>query len=190
MGVDRFRGRVALAATVVAGLLVAVGCSPTARPHIPHEATEGGQTLAQMRSAIESIDGIRVLNLRGGGPPNIKQNTGYDLTIEIESGVRITDGAALVDFLVESIWSVREGYMPNAQIAIRVRAVDGYDVHVAAAEAGWVSAREADPSDYSRVAIVLSESKPEGAANRERLGPWPGEPPAIPAGITIRDGQE
>ncbi|WP_261166944.1 hypothetical protein [Microbacterium sp. Marseille-Q6965] len=152
---------------------------------IPHDAPSGGQTLAQMQESLTEIPGLTITT-PGGGTPNVKGNTGYDFTVEVQPGHAIVDGPALVDFLVRSAWSVRDGWMPNAQISISVQAEpgSGFDIGPTAAEGGWVAPRDWVVSDsgYSRVPIPVDESK--GAENRERLGPWPGEVPAVPANVT------
>ncbi|MEV8251827.1 hypothetical protein AB0O87_13005 [Microbacterium sp. NPDC076768] len=175
---------------VAVSLLVFVGCSfekSDSRDVVPHDAESGGQTLDEMNaSLVEAFPGVHVSRLSSSDGPNLKGNTGYSLTFDVDPDRTIVDGAAFVDFVVESVWSVRDGYMPNSQISISVStsSPEGYDVVAAAAEAGWVASREPNPQDFSDVAIVLTADKEWGAHNRDRLGPWPGDAPEIPTGVT------
>lgn len=183
--------RLLTASAVVVSVLALTGCmgGGQPQPELPHDAPSGGQTLSEMRSVLGSIDGIRVSDVTGGGKPNVKGNTGYSVTLDVADGYTIIDGAALVDFVVASVWSVREGYMPNATIDIRVRMPQGgaFDVAAAAASAGWVSGASTNPRAFSSVPVPMSPSKEQGASNLERLGDWPGAVPAVPGGVTARD---
>ncbi|KQQ68536.1 hypothetical protein [Microbacterium sp. Leaf320] len=177
---------------VAVGVLALTGCAfggGGSDSGIPHDAASGGQTLAELRESFESIPGITVSDIAGGDKPNVKGNTGYAIGLEVEPGFAIADGAALVDFVVSSVWSVREGYMPNARIDIRVRTSSsgGFDVGAAAAQAGWVRDSTSSPKPYSTAAIDLMEDKDQGASNRERLGSWPGDVPEVPTGVTVQE---
>ncbi|WP_091230957.1 hypothetical protein [Microbacterium sp. 3J1] len=177
---------------VALGVLALAGCSLGAGPAddgIPHDAASGGQTLTEMRSSLDAIPGVVVTEVVGGDKPNVKGNTGYAVSLEIEPGYAIADGAALVDFVVASVWSVREGYMPNARIDIRVRTAPdaAFDVASAAAEAGWVADAAPRPSTYSAASIDVGDAKDQGAKNLERLGSWPGDVPAAPTDITVKE---
>lgn len=173
---------------VVAVLAVTTGCASRPRPidTVPHDAADGGQTLQQMADSLGTIPGL-TFDVTGGGRPNIKGNTGYAVTVTLQPGYRILDGPALVTFIVESVWSVREGYMPNAEIAISVDAGAGstFNVAAAAADAGWTDpiGPPADSSGFTRAPIVVYDGSPA----RERLGDWPGDVPAIPADLTTAD---
>jgi hypothetical protein len=185
------RRSLALSALVVT-VLALTGCGLGAggsQSDIPHDAPSGGQTLSEMRDSLESIPGIVVADIAGGQKPNVKGNTGYAVGLEVEPGFAIADGAALVDFVMASVWAVREGYMPNARIDIRVRvsSSEGFDAGAAAAQAGWARDSTSSPSSYSTAAIDLAESKDQGARNLERLGPWPGEAPEMPTGVTVEE---
>lgn len=176
-------------AVIGAGILAATGCAPSAARHdVPHDAPSGGQTLKQMRSALAGIPGLRVVEADGGGKPNIKGRTGYDVRFELEPGYTIADGAALVDFVVASVWSVREGYMPNTYVTVAMNAPVAEDFSIArsAEDAGWVKDPVIPPGQhtYTAVDVDLMEYTPEGVRNRERLGPWPGAVPRLPGGIT------
>ena len=174
------------------GVLALTGCAfggGGSESDIPHDAASGGQTLAEVRDSLESIPGIAVSDIAGGGTPNVKGNTGYAVGLEVEPGYAIADGAALVDFVVASLWSIREGYMPNARIDIRVRTSSsgGFDAAAAAAQAGWARESASSPKPYSSAAIDLMEDKDQGAQNRERLGSWPGDVPEVPTGVTVQE---
>lgn len=177
---------------VAASILALTGCAiggGGAGEGIPHDAASGGQTLAEMRESLDALPGISVSEITGGDRPNVKGNTGYAVALEVEPGYAIADGAALVDFVVASVWSVREGYMPNARIDISVRtsSPEGFDVAAAAQQAGWVQDAATAPSAYSSASIEVAESKEQGARNVERLGSWPGAAPELPSGVTEQE---
>ncbi|MFJ4160323.1 hypothetical protein [Microbacterium testaceum] len=168
---------------VVGGIASLTACGQARRDDIPHDASSGGQTLSDMRAAVAELPGLSI-DVGGGEAPNVKGNTGYDIAVTVSPGYRITDGPALITFLTESAWSVREGYMPNAQISITVKdnAGSDFDAAAAAAEAGWIEPREPVPgSDGFTVANVNVR---EGSPARERLGAWPGDVPAVPTHVT------
>lgn len=189
MAVRRWLAVSAVAASVIALAGCAMGGGGGSAPDVPHDAASGGQTLAEMRDSLGAVPGLLVTDVVGGERPNVKGNTGYALSLEVEPGYAVADGAALVDFVVASVWSVREGYMPNARIDIRVRTPEAapFDVAAAAADAGWTSAGTTAPSTYSSVAIDLSADKEQGGRNLERLGSWPGDAPDAAAGITVKE---
>ncbi|MFJ4044521.1 hypothetical protein ACIPV2_02120 [Microbacterium sp. NPDC089987] len=168
-----------------------VGCAArTDRPSdtIPHDAPSGGQTLAEMQDSLGSIPGITVTDA-SSAPPNIKGNTGYSIDLEVQPGYTVLDGPALVDFVVASVWSVREGYMPNAQIDISVSMPPGgvFDVAAAAVESGWAKEARLPAGERSTVGVLLNPNKDQGARNLERLGSWPGDVPDAPGGITAQE---
>ena len=171
----------------VAVLLALAGCGAPHGPRhdIPHDAASGGQTLRQAQAAIASIPGLSI-DVDGGGPPNIKGNTGYDVRVTVAPGYRIVDGPALVTFLMESVWSVRTGYLPNTQITVSVDTGDGpeFDVDAAATEAGWVEHGEPVPGQTSFSLVNVRTD--DGSPARERLGDWPGDVPDVPRGVTAQ----
>lgn len=178
--------------TVAVGVLALTGCAfggGGSTSDVPHDAASGGQTLSEMRESFDALPGIVVSDIVGGDKPNVKGNTGYAVALEVEPGYAITDGAALVDFVVASVWSVREGYMPNARIDISVRTSsgEGFDVAAAAAKAGWTQDAATTPSAYSSASIEVADSKDQGARNLERLGSWPGDAPEVPTGVTAQE---
>lgn len=180
-----------LLSALTIGALALVGCTAggsAARDDIPHDAPSGGQTLDEMRASLDALPGIAVSDVVGGVKPNIKGNTGYAVSLEVEPGYRVADGPALVDFVIASVWSVREGYMPNARIDITVRTEEGadFDVAAAAAAAGWAPDAGTTPSAYSAVSIEVGDAKEQGGRNLERLGSWPGDVPDAPGGITVQ----
>lgn len=178
------RRRTIVTAVAVGGVLASVGCGAP-RYGIAHDAPAGGQTVRQAQAAVSSIPGLSV-DVSGGGPPNIKGNTGYAVRVTVAPGHRIVDGPALITFLVESVWSVRTGYLPNTQITVSVDTGDGppFDAAAAAAEAGWVERDEPVPgrTGFSHVAVTTEDGSPA----RERLGDWPGDVPDVPRDVTAR----
>lgn len=177
---------------VAVGVLALTGCAiggASSESDVPHDAASGGQTLSEMRDSFDALPGIVVSDIVGGDKPNVKGNTGYAVALEVEPGYAIADGAALVDFVVASVWSVREGYMPNARIDISVRTSSGggFDVAAAAAQAGWAQGATTTPSSYSSAAIEVTDSKDQGNRNLERLGSWPGDAPEVPTGVTVQE---
>ncbi|WP_150957260.1 hypothetical protein [Microbacterium testaceum] len=172
-----------LAVVVVGATLGLTSCGPSKADGIPHDAPSGGQTLSEARSAVAMIPGLTI-DFQGGEGPNIKGNTGYDIAVTVDPGYRIVDGPALVTFLTESAWSVRDGYLPNAQISLTVTddPANGFDVAKAAAAAEWIEPR--DPVPDSDGFTVANVDTVEGSPARVRLGDWPGEVPAVPTGVT------
>ncbi len=179
-------------AAAIIGLLAATvaGCSAgpqTFDDDVPHDADSGGQTFAEMQESLQRIPGLEI-TAEGGGRPNVKGNTGYVITVELEAGHTLVDGPALVTFLVESAWSVREGWQPNALVTIYLTTADPssqVDIAAAAAEAGWMepgASSIATPDKLGTANIDVSTTT--GASHRERLGDWPGDVPAVPQGIT------
>ncbi|MDQ1128824.1 hypothetical protein [Microbacterium sp. SORGH_AS_0888] len=88
-------------AVVVSGIASLSACAQARRDEVPHNAPAGGQTLSEMQAAVSDIPGISV-DVAGGGPPNIKGNTGYAIAVTVDSGYRIVDGPTLISFLIES----------------------------------------------------------------------------------------
>jgi hypothetical protein len=202
-------GRKAVVAVGLAALLSLVGCSAPSSPDIPRFATSGGQTQAELEARLAGIPGL-VFTDASGSEPNLKRATGYAFTVQVAPGYEIADAPALVDFLVRSAWSVRDGYMPNTTIAITVNAgalpSDKIDIVEAAEVAGWVpegsqshrfgadggSSPEFD-NGTSSVDIwldidTLSEKRAAqrgSTANRERLGDWPGDAAEPPTGMVV-----
>jgi hypothetical protein len=178
----RARSRTTAAVVLVASLAL-VGCG--SRDDVPHGASSGGQTRGQAASALERLPGLTI-ELDGGGAPNVKGSTGYDVAVGVAPGYRIVDGPALVTYLTETAWSVRDGYQPNTQVAITVDTGDGerFDVRAAAVEAGWPQPRDTAPgsSDFTVALVDVRDGSPA----RERLGDWPGDVPAVPSDVTAR----
>lgn len=176
-------------AVVALGALALTGCTGGAQDDVPHDAPSGGQTLEEMQVSLDSLPGIHVSEIAGGGRPNAKGSTGYAVALEVEPGYTVSDGAALVDFVVTSVWSVREGYRPNARVDVSVRtpADEGFDVAAAAAEAGWAKDTASAPGAYGTVPVEVSASSRQGARNLERLGSWPGAVPEVPEGVTTAE---
>ncbi|MCP1412950.1 hypothetical protein [Paenarthrobacter sp. A20] len=184
-------------AAVVAGILLTLtACTvpaPSPRQTIPHDAGTG-QTLAEAREAIDAVPGILVTDFAGGGPPNVKGNTGYSVAFEIDPGYAVLHGDVLVDYIVRSTWSVGEGYMPNTQIQISASTADGeplFDLASAATGSGWIPPLSRDPSQHSTVVIPLSADGSEGARNLSLLtqdGQWPGVvPEPLPGNVTAKN---
>jgi hypothetical protein len=207
--------RVRWAVSVLGGVLAVVllsGCMTlTPYPEIPRYAKSGGQTQAQLDATLKTISGITFTDASGGSP-NVKGNTGYAFTLKVKPGYQVADAAKLVDFLVRSAWSVRDGWMPNTTIEISIEAglapATSIDLVAGAEQMGWVpvgsqahgiglndggSAPEFDPDHYTSVSVwvnsdeaVQRKSDPNGAvANRKSLGKWPGAVPMLATGIVV-----
>lgn len=200
--------RLSVVAAIVAVVALS-GCTSNAYPEIPRFAKSGGQTQAELDRTLATIPGL-VFTKAEGSQPNAKGNTGYEYDIALDPGYMIADVPALIDFLVASAWSVRDGYMPNTTIEIKLDAgllpSDKIDVVEAAEVAGWVpvdsqshrigddggSSPELD-NGSSRVGVwVDSEtvSARRAAArgsivNRKRLGEWPGPVAVVPDGLVV-----
>lgn len=164
----------------------------TPSPDIPHDATSGGQTHAELLDTLEGVPGLQVEAARGG-PPNVKGNTGFEYRLALAPGYRLADAGALVDYLVQAAWSVRDGWMPNTSVEIGIIGLpdDGPDLVQAAVDGGWVPAGSQNSDGvvggFSHVTVwVQTEgSRAEergGPQNVRRLGTWPGEAPAFPDG--------
>ena len=109
----------------------------------------------------------------------------------------MADGAALVDFFVESAWSVRDGFMPNCTVDLRmvVQPGDEFNIELAAIDAGWIPRESVIPFPTSeggfssaQVWVDLENTRAESrgaVANVERLGPWPGDAPVFPEGVIV-----
>ncbi|MFZ4841259.1 hypothetical protein ACL9RE_02115 [Mycetocola saprophilus] len=183
---------------ILVAALSLTGCVPTADPYpeIPRFAKSGGQTQAELDAKLSSIEGLRFTEA-AGSKPNVKGNTGYGFRFELDPAYRITDPVALVDFLVESAWSVRDGYMPNTTVEfdfIGVRS-DQIDLLTVGEQAGWVPVGSQSKfgvaeNGYSSLSVWISntgsrDSERGGVANRERLGKWPGDAPDVPKNLVV-----
>lgn len=150
--------------------------------------------MAEAREAIDAVPGISVTNFAGGGPPNVKGNTGYAVAFRIDPGYILLYGDLLIDYIIRNIWPVGEGYMPNTQIQISASTADGeplFDLTAAAVGAAWLrpaASSSSTPSQHSTVIIPLSADDPEGARNLMKFkldGSWPGvKPKPLPGGTT------
>ena len=191
--VTRRYGRMLLIAGIAAVTLS--GCSLQPHPEIPRNASRGGQTQAQLDARLATIDGLTVTNA-SGSKPNARGFTGYGFDLELQPGYRIADPAVLVDFLVESAWSVRDGWMPNATVEIRLFGdpAEPVDLVEAAQEAGWVppslESRGPAANGFTDVSIWVTvdtagSATNGGPKNRARLGAWPSDAPAVPSGMVV-----
>lgn len=167
---------------------------------IPEEAPAGGQTLAEAKAALESIPGLILNELYCSDGPNAKGNTGCSVHLELEPDHEIVDGPELVTYVVETVWSIREGWMPNVDIRIWMTAGPDadFDIVAAAYETGWTVLErtrgfdpggELNPEGKSNVAVPVTPPdspghRPVDARNLERLGEWPGDAPDAPEGLT------
>ena len=198
--------------TVLGGLVASLtlgGCSPQPVVEIPHDAASGGQTQSQLDETLSGIAGLEFTKAEGSRP-NVARATGYTYELTLDPGYEIADAPALVDFLVLSAWSVRDGYQPNTTIEIRLdagpSASDKIDIVAAAEESGWVPVGSqshrigedggSDPefaNGTTSVSIWLDNSNPDSpstqkdgsVANRERLGEWPGDAPTLADDVVI-----
>lgn len=150
--------------------------------------------MAEAREAIDAVPGISVTDFAGGGPPNVKGNTGYAVALAIDPGYTVLHGDVLVDYVVRNVWSVGEGYMPNTQIQISARTADGeplFDLSTAGVGSAWMGGQPSVPSQHNTIIIPLSADDPEGARNLSVLtkdGPWPGvTPKPLPDRVTVKD---
>jgi hypothetical protein len=186
--------QVAIVAVVLLALISCAAPVPLRDPpsrSIPHDA-DTGQTIAEAREAVEAVPGISVTRFAGGGPLNVKGNTGYSVAFTIEPGYTLVSGDLLIDYIVRNVWAVGEGYMPNTQIQISSRTADGepfFDLAAAAVGSAWLNPKASfTPSQHSTVVIPLSAEDPEGARNLmnfKRDGSWPGViPKPLPDGTT------
>lgn len=179
-------------------VLMLGGClaSNGKNPNYPHDAPSGGQTIEEMEASIAALPGIESIETDGHDSLNIKGNTGRRAVIVVDPDFMIADGEALVTFLVESLWSVREGYMPNAtlQLSITTNPADEFSIGEAAIAAEWkqpdASARPASERGWSSTQVDVSSDGTGGSArwgveNLERLGDWPGAVPDPPADAII-----
>lgn len=176
-------------------LVLTLGGCVTPNADIPHDATTGGQTHAALLDELEGVPGLEV-EVAQGGPPNVKGNTGFEFRLALAPGYRLADAEALLDYLVEAAWSVRDGWMPNTSIEIGITGLpdDALDLVQAAVDAGWVPAGSQNSDGvvggFSHVTVwVQTEgSRAEergGVQNVRRLGPWPGEAPTFPDGAVV-----
>lgn len=197
------------AVLAVSAVVALAGCSLEAYPEIPRFAKSGGQTQAELDAKLATIAGLVFTNA-SGSEPSMKGATGYGFDIELDPAYEIADLPGLIDFLAVSAWSVRDGYMPNATIAIGLDAgpelSDKMDIVAAAEIAGWVPVGSqthyfgedggSSPelgNGWSSVEIELAidgvseelAEKRGAPANRERLGDWPGNAVEPPVGLVV-----
>ncbi|MCT9868760.1 hypothetical protein [Paenarthrobacter aurescens] len=189
---NRSFARAAIVAGIVLTLTACTVPTPSPKQTIPHDA-DTGQTLAEARAAIDAVPGISVTDFVGGGPPNVKGNTGYSVAFDVDPGYTVLHGDVLVDYIVRNVWSVGEGYMPNTQIQISSTTADGeplFDLASAATGSGWIPPLSRAPSPHSSVVIPLSPDASEGARNLSLLtqdGQWPGvTPKPLPDDVTAK----
>lgn len=180
--INRAVAKAAVVAVIVFFLMACTARAPLPEQtsqSIPHDAGTG-QTLAEAREAIDAVPGISVTNFAGGGPPNVKGNTGYAVAFDVEPGYTLTHGDLLVDYIVRTVWAIGEGYMPNTQLQISARTADGepfFDLSTAGVKSAWTGGRASTPSQHNTIVIPLSPDDPEGARNLallKREGTWPG----------------
>ncbi len=190
---DRSAFGAALAAGILLALTACAVPAPSPRETIPHDA-DSGQTITEAREAIDAVPGISVTDFAGGGPPNVKGNTGYAVALAIDPGYTVLHGDVLVDYVVRNVWSVGEGYMPNTQIQISATTADGepfFDLSTAGVGSAWMGGQPSVPSQHNTIIIPLSADDPEGARNLSLLtkdGSWPGvTPKPLPDRVTVKD---
>ena len=196
------------AVVAVSAVVALAGCSSEAYPEIPRFATSGGQTQEELDARLATIPGL-VFTDASGSEPNLKGATGYSFDLQLDPAYEIADLPGLIEFLVASAWSVRDGYMPNTTVEIGLDAgplpSDKIDIVAAAEVAGWVpvgsqahrfgddaSSPEFD-NGSSSVSVWLDtgslsaeRAEQRGAtANRTRLGDWPGDAVEPPAGAVV-----
>lgn len=197
------RVSVAMSRLIVGALavsLVLTGC--TFEETIPRNAPSGGQTQAELDAKLVTIPGL-IFEKALGSKPNIKGNTGYGYRITLDPNYRITDPERLLDFLVESAWSVRDGYQPNTDVSISLFGVpeDDLNLGIVGEQSGWVPVGGRtilDVADNGSTSVTVSVNARSGryaesgggAANLERLGPWPGDAPELPVGLTELRSQD
>lgn len=180
----------ALATALVASTLLS-GCGP-AYPEIPRDAETGGQTLAELEETLDSIEGLTFSDV-GGSAPNVKGNTGFEVNVALQDGYQLANPGALIVFLTESAWSVRDGYMPNIAVEIRYMGPveDDVDLTTVGIETGWASSSSSTPgvadNGFTRVSIPVADyaTKKGVPENALRLGPWPGDVPEVPTGMVV-----
>lgn len=188
-----------LVAMLALGLSACGGDDTWTNADLPHDAPSGGQTRAELTAAIEALPGLTSVEI-GGWEPNVKGNVGVSLRLRIAPEYTIADGPSLMTYLVESAWSVREGYMPNSsiRIAIHSSAEDPFDGPAAARDAGWLPegsdlGRFNPTTGYSVTDIwlpghdgVRADAGLGAEENLNRLGSWPGPPPSAPADLIVQ----
>lgn len=186
---------VVAAAVAIAGCVALAGCVqqqlPSPAATIPHDAPAGGQTADELAATVASIEGIE-LERFSCSEPNVKGNTGCRWSLRLTPGFQLVDRVALVDFLVESAWSVRDGYQPNTSIEISFigNPADQFSMTDAVVEAGWSdwvkSGAPMADNGFTAASVWLTtdaQSTRGGAENLARLGAWPGDIPDVPAGL-------
>ncbi|WP_147441632.1 hypothetical protein [Mycetocola lacteus] len=165
-------------------------------PEIPRFAKSGGQTQAELEAKLATISGL-TFEHSSGTRPNAKGNTGYGYRFTVAPDHRIADPVALVNYLVESAWSVRDGYMPNTSVEFTLSGApeDGLDLTSVAQNAGWISEdannhRGVRDNGVTFASVWVGAGAPSSVqdsveANRERLGKWPGDAPDVPENLVV-----
>lgn len=178
----------ALAVALVLGLSACAGTDTSQ----PQDGTSGdGQTLAELTETLDGIEGLTFSRV-DGSERNVKGNSGFTVDVTLDPGYQLNDPEALVTYLVEAAWSVEDRTMPSTTVEIGYQGIvgDGIDMGEAAQQSGWVSseARTGDvsPHGFSRVSIPVADYAVDNGVPEtvDRLGEWPGEPPAVPDGLT------
>lgn len=180
-----------ISALALAALLGLTACASPGSPEASQPAPTGGQTLAQLTTTLDEIDGLTFSNV-GGSEPNIKGNTGFTFQVRLDPDYRLVDPAGLVEYLAEAAWSVNDNPMPNTDVQISYFGApkDGINLAEEARTAGWIAPGKpfADTSNGSSlVAIPVSDYAADQGVpeNAERLGPWPGAVPTPPDDLVI-----
>jgi len=160
---------------------------------------------------LSTISGLHFSDASGSDRPNIKGSTGYSYAIALDPAYKVANAPALVDFLVESAWSVRDTYLPNIAVEFTFdggpRPSDKVNLIEAAEVAGWVpvgsQAYRTTPQNggsppqfetgTSTLTVWLDNSdvsskkadRTGAFANRKRLGEWPGNVPDLPTNMVV-----
>lgn len=162
----------------------------------PHDAPSGGQTALEAEETIAALPGVASVEVtpKTDNTPNIKGNVGRTVKVALDEEFHVVDGPAVVDFLLATLWSIREGYMPNAamDIVFTANPADEFSIEQAAIDSGWKDPGTVPPVGENGVSMARVLIQPEGgssrgraAENSERLGPWPGEVPNAPTGAIV-----
>ena len=188
---SRRPSRSSLTALSVATVLGLSACATTDTTPPQDETSGDGQTLAELTQTLDGIEGLTFSRV-DGSDRNIKGNSGFTVDVTLDPGYQLDDPEALVTYLVEAAWSVEDRTMPNTTVEIGYQGIvgDGIDLGEAAKQSGWVAseARTGDvsPQGFSRVSIPVADYAVDNGVPEtvDRLGEWPGEPPAVPDGLT------
>lgn len=182
------------AALLSAGL---AGCwagqsEPVNDPRITSDPPPGnGQSFDSAAEAVKSIPGLELTRF-STAPPNIKRNTGYSVHLTITAGYEVADGPALVEYLLRTVWSVRDRHMPNSTIDfsfVDLSSPKPFDVFKALKAGKWVPAEkngiEVTEDGYSHSVAWVDPDMDNrmSPSNLRRLGPWPGPVPTQPSGM-------